>query len=468
VVEDPKKTSHSDEYRLDSWKEIAVFLKCNIRTCQRWEKKLQLPVYRIDNKSDRSKVFAYKTELDRWLKSRTETNPPQLQRYRHSRMFWYISIGLIVFLIIFYGKFWIKPKKTSKILLDKYEANPVQFVLKGSHVVFLNEFGGFLWEKNINNPGNLFQFYAGQEDEPSEDRTKPRTNAIAFCDIDEDGRNEIAAFIYNQDPQERYLALFDDDGKTLWQKTFEFNQEYEEGKVLNDYYVRELDFQDINGDGDKEIVALWNHFKRFPSALCFYGTNGHELLSYVHTGQLTFFKTYGEADKKRIYLGGTNNLLDNDGVLVVLNGQRCQSGIGPPYSIASDLEGIHEDLKGYIPIRPKRAAQELYIRFRRNEVTRAMDTIWLNVRNIWADKNEIMVAVNYAKSCPVYFHFDPDFNLRYVKESSNFARAFEAARREGKVRIPLVDFLRTCGDGISFWDGKDWVHNPPKIDPASR
>jgi hypothetical protein len=54
--------------RLDSWKEIAKYLNRTPRTCFRWNRKLGLPVYRINKKSKRSKVFAYKSELDTWFK----------------------------------------------------------------------------------------------------------------------------------------------------------------------------------------------------------------------------------------------------------------------------------------------------------------------------------------------------------------------------------------------------------------
>ena len=52
--------------RLVSWKEISAYLGIDERTCQRWEKKYGLPVRRIDP-ATKSRVFAFKTELDEWL-----------------------------------------------------------------------------------------------------------------------------------------------------------------------------------------------------------------------------------------------------------------------------------------------------------------------------------------------------------------------------------------------------------------
>ncbi len=52
--------------RLDSWKEIAAYLKRTERTVNRWEKR-GLPVYRVPG-AQRQVVFAYKHELDEWLR----------------------------------------------------------------------------------------------------------------------------------------------------------------------------------------------------------------------------------------------------------------------------------------------------------------------------------------------------------------------------------------------------------------
>lgn len=51
--------------RLDSWKEIAAYLKKEVRTVQRWEKNLGLPVRRL-TQGKQGTVFAYKSDLDAW------------------------------------------------------------------------------------------------------------------------------------------------------------------------------------------------------------------------------------------------------------------------------------------------------------------------------------------------------------------------------------------------------------------
>jgi TolB-like protein/Flp pilus assembly protein TadD len=67
---DPAQGDH-----LDSWKEIAAYLRRQVRTLQRWERAENLPVHRHHH--DRlGSVYAYKSELDAWRHQRE----PQARR----------------------------------------------------------------------------------------------------------------------------------------------------------------------------------------------------------------------------------------------------------------------------------------------------------------------------------------------------------------------------------------------------
>ncbi|HJX85181.1 MAG TPA: FlgO family outer membrane protein, partial [Candidatus Angelobacter sp.] len=57
--------------RLDSWKEIATFLRRDVRTVQRWEKKEALPVHRHQHDKLGS-VYAFKPELSAWFNGRLQ------------------------------------------------------------------------------------------------------------------------------------------------------------------------------------------------------------------------------------------------------------------------------------------------------------------------------------------------------------------------------------------------------------
>jgi TolB-like protein/tetratricopeptide (TPR) repeat protein len=57
------------EVPLDSWKEIATYVKRDVSTVQRWEKREGMPIHRhVHDK--RGSVYAFSSELDTWLQSR--------------------------------------------------------------------------------------------------------------------------------------------------------------------------------------------------------------------------------------------------------------------------------------------------------------------------------------------------------------------------------------------------------------
>ena len=74
-MDDPKNSANDassrrqQEGRLDSWKKIASYLKRDVTTVQRWERREAMPVHRhLHDKL--ASVFAFRSELDTWWESR--------------------------------------------------------------------------------------------------------------------------------------------------------------------------------------------------------------------------------------------------------------------------------------------------------------------------------------------------------------------------------------------------------------
>ncbi len=88
--------------RLESWKEIAAYLRRDRRTVQRWEAKEGLPVHRHVHESQAT-VFAYAADLDAWLATRLDSpageqdapTSPSGGRWRLGPM-----VGALVFLSV--------------------------------------------------------------------------------------------------------------------------------------------------------------------------------------------------------------------------------------------------------------------------------------------------------------------------------------------------------------------------------
>ncbi len=88
--------------RLDSWREIARYLNRGTRTCHRWEEEYDLPVHRVSMVSPRSQVFAYKTELDEWLKQRKLAEAPKKKTFFHKKSVG-VPLGILVPLLFVAG-----------------------------------------------------------------------------------------------------------------------------------------------------------------------------------------------------------------------------------------------------------------------------------------------------------------------------------------------------------------------------
>jgi Tol biopolymer transport system component len=128
--------------RLDSWKKIASYLKRDVSTVQRWERREAMPVHRhLHDKL--GSVFAYRAELDAWWESRrtrltqegageaeplaqvlptvenaARTSPPPVEPTRH--IWWALAAGValiagaLIRLVPESGYFWRSPLASAR------------------------------------------------------------------------------------------------------------------------------------------------------------------------------------------------------------------------------------------------------------------------------------------------------------------------------------------------------------------
>jgi tetratricopeptide (TPR) repeat protein len=89
--------------RLDSWKEIAIYLNRSVRTVRRWEWLEGLPVHRQQHQK-RASVYAYKPELDAWRESRNlnDAAPPEAPPRNSSRQLRFI-VGAVASLTLIFA-----------------------------------------------------------------------------------------------------------------------------------------------------------------------------------------------------------------------------------------------------------------------------------------------------------------------------------------------------------------------------
>lgn len=87
----PSAVSSSDD-RLDSWKEIAGYLRSSVRTVRRWEQE-GLPVHRHPHKR-KAAIYAYKAEIDTWWRGGHQALGSKGEFWGIARSVWLLGLGI--------------------------------------------------------------------------------------------------------------------------------------------------------------------------------------------------------------------------------------------------------------------------------------------------------------------------------------------------------------------------------------
>jgi hypothetical protein len=131
------------EDRLDSWKEIASYLKRDVTTVQRWEKREGMPVHRHLH-GRMGPVYASQAELDAWVCSRrahleaeerkddfsspkqAELEPPNVLA-THARRWWVLGVMAFLGLLTFgYVLIPLRPKDASQGEINSLAVLPLK------------------------------------------------------------------------------------------------------------------------------------------------------------------------------------------------------------------------------------------------------------------------------------------------------------------------------------------------------
>lgn len=235
---------------LSSWKEIAKYLHCDVRTCIRWEAKYGLPVHRIAGAKG-SRVFAYKAELDDWIKSRNSNgHKPRGKKKSHQRQKRQVIKYLLILLPLTAAVLFF-------LILIKSAEKPASPVLHDLNIV-TTEIEG---EGRLRVWGNTF----GNVYENIWTTDSLSYSGVGVGDVDSDGENEIAVPAACEDRQTdptgyplpyTCLCVYKESGKSslenIWRTT-----RYSEKDQFVDAEINgtsNILFLDVDEDGEKEIL----------------------------------------------------------------------------------------------------------------------------------------------------------------------------------------------------------------------
>ena len=154
------RPGHAAVERLDSWKEIAAYLKRDVRTVQRWEGSKGLPVHRL-GEGKRVPIYAMRSELDDWWRRSAELLSTETPPRPRSRVWlWVVAIAVTAALAGLLG-WWLAGRRPQpqfrvvRLTSFQSEAHRPAFSPDGSQVAFV-------WQDEERGPYRLYvQMTAG-------------------------------------------------------------------------------------------------------------------------------------------------------------------------------------------------------------------------------------------------------------------------------------------------------------------
>jgi len=148
--------SRDSDDRLESWKEIASYLRRDVSTVQRWEKREAMPVHRhVHDKL--GSVYAFRGELDAWMRQRLQitaqqTESPSPRRRLTPGAVLAVAAGLV---IVGVG---------GAVLVKRFSAEPDrQNPLANARFQQLTDFDGSEHAAAISRDGRLVAFLADRD-----------------------------------------------------------------------------------------------------------------------------------------------------------------------------------------------------------------------------------------------------------------------------------------------------------------
>jgi len=431
---------------LTTWKDIANYLDCSVRTCCRWEKEYGLPIKRVGENSGTT-VYAFKHELDNWLQKRKEMQKAQTADFfRQKKRYFYISSIAFVALAAFLAIFLLMRIGTAR--------QPVDFNIHHSTLTILDDAGSALWsfDTGIENlkPGSFYRDHFQYKRTGSRgDYDNLRLPVLMIKDIDNDKKNEVLFAAKTEDQlNEEVLYCFDHEGNERWR--FITGRELKFGSKLYspDYRIHGFDADDLDGDGDLEIIVFSYNRWDFPCQFLLLDSDGNKLGEYWNSGQLkdTAFVDLNDDGIKEIILVGMNNEYAKSCLLVFE---------------ADRIDGCSPQQKDFWKCRELGPGSEkYYIIFPFIDLilleTALMEPI-IQIDILKNDRLQLRTGISN-----IFYELNLELELVDVKLSHGFLIKYNEFVRQEKIKKELnqSEYMEELSNGLLYWDGRDWVSTP--------
>lgn len=449
--------------KLDSWKEIAAYLHKDERTAMRWAK-LGMPVHRLPAER-RGRVFAYATEIDRWLGNQDltalnhagrpiepvafpkgEVNPVnEIEGQTLPDHVGPIGVNAqrLRVLALVLGSLVLAPW-AGQYAWWYATAQPASFRIDGSKLVVLDSGGHELWNEELNFTVSDVWDLPG---------FVPKLDRFRFVDLDRDGNLELLIAIVpkNSPSVSGSLVCFDRRGNKLWQftpgRTVRYGMdEYSPPFSLDAFRVI------TDGSGSTSVWVVSHQIPWFPTAITRLDEKGRTIGEHWHPGHIGPFAEATLEGRRVMLVGGTNN----EHVTAALAVIDYENPTG--WSPARKEQYRCANCSGAWPV--------AYIIFPRSEIAQVLDARQ-TVREIRAHANgsfEIMVVADAdlgGNTPGQAYTFESNLLLLSAEIVESYVYAHNEMQKLGILNHPL-DRKRESESirSLLYWDGTRFSKYP--------
>jgi len=429
----------SKDNLLRSWKEIAAYLGCDVRTCHRWEDKRGMPVHRAEGSEKKSPVFAYKDELDAWFRETFRNANETAKKAADVRPWlkWALAGAAVIILA---GAF----LREGGILAKR---QPADFTIDGSFLVILDKQKQELW-----------RWDTGMEDLLSEDfyrrnfQIKHREEgnilpALVIRDVNADGDAEVLFAPKRDSDQtgEGFLFCYDREGKELWR--------FRAGKELRckdtvyspDYRIAGFYTHDIDRDGRLETVVESFHSPDWPCQLAVLDASGNMIGEFWNAGYLRdlVFHDIDRDGREELIVSGVNNEYKG-GCLIVFDTRKIAGS--SPQTGDFVCEGLGKGSMLY------------YVTVPYADVSKAMRNPVEGFRHVAITEND---RIRATMSTDLWYEFGFGLECLQLNFGHGYIVRHEEAAKVGNLTSVLGEaYRKAMRDDVRWWNGSVWTSVP--------
>ncbi|HZR23317.1 MAG TPA: hypothetical protein VFA59_07005 [Vicinamibacterales bacterium] len=389
-----------DGERLDSWKTIAVYLKRDERTVRRWERERGLPVRRVPGGRGRS-VFAYTSEIDRWLNTSESAMPSDTAATPIGRPAWHwLAVGTVTIALVVFGAW--------RLRSSTIRAEDLRISLDENGVAATNARGVEMWRHAFSGPYRVaFNQYGVRLQTPG--GRNPAVFAITGARLrrsdDEVESGELFEFSTSGDVRRTFS--FDD------RVTFD-HQEYGPPWVMTSIAVDDR-------SGARRIAVAAHHYTWSASMVTILDEKFQRHGTYWQWG---WIEHVSWITPDRLLIGGFNDA--KDGGMVALLDAASLNGQSPA---SPDTHGYCQTCGDVSPLAMAVMPRSELNRLTNSRFNRA--TIQLMPDRIVARTVEVPQGTSDAVD--ILYEFTTDLQLQRASLSGPYRELHDALRTRGQI-----------------------------------